>query len=361
MNQFRGAHNYAIKVANHITAMLAYWDKNQVCQFANSAYINWFGKSQEEMINKITIRELLGPGLYEQNLPYINAVLQGKEQTFERDIPLPSGEIKPSLANYYPDIENGEVKGFFVHVADVSYLKNLEEKLIKSNEITTSQNKRLLNFSNIVSHNLKSYALNIAAVLDLYENAESSLEKQKMIDFLKRISGSFSDTIDHLNEIVISQNLADVTPEPINLFKYIEKTQDTLSVQIKLAQATIINLVDREVHILAIPAYMESILLNFLTNALRYSHPDRKPIIKIESFIEKDMTAVIIEDNGIGINLDKHGSELFGMYKTFHGHPDAKGIGLYISRYQIETMGGEVAIESKEGLGTTFTIYLPSK
>lgn len=121
-----------IAIADHVDAMLAYWDKNLVCRFANKAYWQWFGKKPEEMINKITIQELLGP-LYSKNLPYIEGVLKGNPQTFEREIPTPAGEIRYSLANYYPDIDGEEVAGFFVHVADVSQIKKLEieqEKLV---------------------------------------------------------------------------------------------------------------------------------------------------------------------------------------------------------------------------------------
>lgn len=101
----------AVRVADHITAMLAYWDKDHVCRFANSAYVDWFGKKKEEMIDKITIKELLGP-LFEKNLPFISGALKGEIQTFEREIPLPTGGSRHSLANYYPDIVNGEVIGF---------------------------------------------------------------------------------------------------------------------------------------------------------------------------------------------------------------------------------------------------------
>src|SRR5690349_11732496 len=72
-------------VSDHIQAMIAYWDKGQVCRFANNAYMFWFGKSRDEMIGRITMKELLGP-LYEKNLPYINAVLTGVKQQFEREI-----------------------------------------------------------------------------------------------------------------------------------------------------------------------------------------------------------------------------------------------------------------------------------
>lgn len=121
----------ALSVANHVPAMLAYWDKEQICRFANKAYVAWFGKTREEMIDKITLEELLG-SLYKMNLPFIQNVLAGKPQYFERDIPVPTGEVRSSIATYTPDIVNGKVIGFFVHVADITPIKTLETELKKS-------------------------------------------------------------------------------------------------------------------------------------------------------------------------------------------------------------------------------------
>ena len=121
----------SMQVSDQASAMLAYWDKEQICRFANNAYREWFGRSKEEMIGKISLKELLGP-LYEKNLSYINAALSGNKQVFEREIHIPGGGIRHSLATYSPDISNGEIKGFFVHVADVTYIKALEEQLRSS-------------------------------------------------------------------------------------------------------------------------------------------------------------------------------------------------------------------------------------
>lgn len=126
----RNTSEFALLISDEISAMLAYWDKDLICRFANEAYVEWFGKSKEEMINKMHLRDLLGP-LYEKNLHYIKAALSGKRQLFEREIPLPKGGgVRNSLATYIPEIENGEVLGFFVHVADVTYIKNLEKEII---------------------------------------------------------------------------------------------------------------------------------------------------------------------------------------------------------------------------------------
>lgn len=100
--------------------MLAYWDKNLVCRFANPAYKDWFGISPEDMIDKMTIDQLLGNELYTKNFPFIKNALSGHTQTFERIIKTPAGLIRKSIATYTPDFEYGKVKGFCVHVADIS-------------------------------------------------------------------------------------------------------------------------------------------------------------------------------------------------------------------------------------------------
>ncbi len=107
--------------------MTAYWDADQRCRFANEAYWEWFGKSRAEMIG-LSLAELLGP-LYQLNLPHIQEALRGHSQVFERTIPLPDGRVKQTLATYTPDIVDNHVRGFFVHVADVTVLKELELEL----------------------------------------------------------------------------------------------------------------------------------------------------------------------------------------------------------------------------------------
>ena len=112
--------------------MLAYWDRDQVCLFANHAYRSWFGKAPSE-VEGMSMRALLGP-LYELNLPYIERALAGEVQLFERTIVGPGGVARESLATYTPDIVDGTVAGFFVHVADITPIKNLERHLEAARE-----------------------------------------------------------------------------------------------------------------------------------------------------------------------------------------------------------------------------------
>ena len=105
-----------------------------------------------------------------------------------------------------------------------------------------------------------------------------------------------------------------------------------------------------------IPAYLESILLNLVTNAIKYKHPDRDPVIGIRSYIEDEKKFLQISDNGRGIDMKLFKDKIFGMYKTFHYNKDAVGIGLFITKNQVESLNGKITVESEVDEGTTFTI-----
>ncbi len=128
------------RLADSVPGMLAYWDREQRCRFANRAYEAWFGVSPEALIGT-HIRDLLGP-IYALNQPYIEAVLRGEPQVFDRAIPDPAGGgARQSQTHYTPDIVDGVVQGFVVLVADITARKLLEEQLraekAKSDQLAT--------------------------------------------------------------------------------------------------------------------------------------------------------------------------------------------------------------------------------
>lgn len=131
--------NTVLTVTDSIDAMLGYWDLELRCRYANSAYKVWFGRSQDEMLG-IPMRELLGP-LFELNKPFVDSVTNGNVQHFERAIPLPDGSIRHSLASYYPDVSDGTLRGFSVHVADVTAVRlrelKLQDALAKANPLAS--------------------------------------------------------------------------------------------------------------------------------------------------------------------------------------------------------------------------------
>lgn len=122
-----------LELVDHLDAMVAYWDDQQVCRFANRAYEDWFGRGRKELLGT-TLKQLLGP-LYEKNRPHIEAAYRGERQVFERAIPRPDGNgVRHSLATYIPRVVGQQVVGMFVHVADVEPIKQLEMALIAAKE-----------------------------------------------------------------------------------------------------------------------------------------------------------------------------------------------------------------------------------
>ena len=104
--------------------------------------------------------------------------------------------------------------------------------------------------------------------------------------------------------------------------------------------------------------YLESIFLNLVSNALKYHSPTRRPEIRIKTYLKGKSLMLTFEDNGLGINLEKYGHQIFKMRKTFHEHPESRGLGLFLIKNQIESMGGEINLTSVVGEGTIFYVKL---
>ena len=241
---------------------------------------------------------------------------------------------------------------------DITIMKEAEKNLSNSLQLVTEQNKRLLNFSYIVSHNLRSHTSNIESIISLIESAESEEERNEMMQLLKSVSNSLDETMKHLNEVVNINTNINLVTKPLNLIKYIDKAKEVLSEQILSNKVTLTTNIPEDATINYNSAYLESILYNLISNAIRYRHPQRKPIISINLYQQNDKTIIEVSDNGIGIDLVRNADKIFGMYKTFSSNSDARGIGLFITKNQVDAMGGSITVDSIPNEGTTFKIYV---
>jgi PAS domain S-box-containing protein len=116
-------------ILDNMSAMIGYWDRDLRNRFGNHAYHDWFGIDPARMPG-MHIRDVIGEERFQLNFPYMQKALLGERQQFERPIPTPDGSsIRYSLAEYIPDIRDGEVQGFFVLVSDVTRLKETETAL----------------------------------------------------------------------------------------------------------------------------------------------------------------------------------------------------------------------------------------
>jgi PAS domain S-box-containing protein len=241
---------------------------------------------------------------------------------------------------------------------DITIMKEAEKDLNNSLQLVTEQNKRLLNFSYIVSHNLRSHTSNIESIIYLIESADSEDERNEMMHLLKSVSNSLDETMKHLNEVVNINTNINLVTKPLIFSKYVSKAKDVLSEQILLNDVSFITNIPDDAIINYNSAYLESIIYNLISNAIRYKHPQRKLIITINLYKENDKDVFEISDNGMGIDLAKNGDKIFGMYKTFSNNPDARGIGLFITKNQIDAMGGTITVDSEPNVGSTFKIYI---
>ncbi|MBE7641697.1 PAS domain S-box protein [Salegentibacter sp. BLCTC] len=253
--------------------------------------------------------------------------------------------------------KNDKITGYLGVAVDISELKRVETEIKSLLDITQDQNNRLKNFAHIVSHNLRSHSSGIIGLLDVLETDHPELKSNELFIMVSRGAENLQQTVEDLSDVIsVSFNKANL--HTVNLHDVIEKNIDSLSSQIRNAKINIENLVDLNAKIKGVPAYIESIVLNFITNAIKYRSPERNSYLKIYSTVKKDKTMLFFKDNGLGMDLKNHGDRLFKMYKTFHSHEDSRGLGLFIVKNQIESMNGKIEVESQENIGTTFKVIL---
>lgn len=244
-----------------------------------------------------------------------------------------------------------KMRGVFQDITD---LKLREVELNSALNVINGQNDKLKDFTYIVSHNLRSHAGNLKMITEMVELETEMEAKMEWIDLIKNVSSSLSETIDNLNGLV------SLNPEN-------KKRLSFLQIFDNIQKALNYKLMNEDVQLTAdfsgcefvdyVPAYLESIMLNLITNAIKYKHPERSAIIHLQTAVENNRPYLKVKDNGLGIDLERYGNRLFKINQTFHQNSNARGIGLYITKNQIEHMGGSIEVDSTVNSGTTFTIY----
>lgn len=239
---------------------------------------------------------------------------------------------------------------------DISSQKEKEIELAKMLEIVNTQNNKLLNFAHIVSHNLRTHSGNIKSLLDLHQ--EGLLSDEDTLSNIQIVSDELFSTIENLNDLVSIYTEKENNMQSLQVNSFIDKVMDVLHEAIKLKDIQVMNYVSSTVEVFCVPSYLESIMLNLVTNAIKYSDPNKdQPEIIFTTEINDEFVILNVKDNGLGIDLERHKESIFGLYKTFHRNSDAKGVGLYLTKNQIENMGGKIEVESTLNFGTTFKVY----
>ncbi|WP_299798263.1 PAS domain S-box protein [uncultured Maribacter sp.] len=260
--------------------------------------------------------------------------------------------------------EKGEMFEMFGTCQDITESKEEELKLIRAKEELeivaqklAYQNKQLADFTHITSHNLRAPVANLNSLMEIYKLSDDDEER---LD----IFGKFDTVIDRLtltlNTLIeaLKTKISDAQEEleSVDLNDIFEDTTQTLSGSI-LTSGAVIKGDFRELSTITYNRiYMDSIFLNIIGNAIKYKAKDRVPEIIVKSKVKNGRNIITFKDNGLGIDLERHGHKLFGLNKVFHRHPDAKGVGLFLTKTQVEAMGGTITATSEVNVGTTFII-----
>jgi len=351
------SHKIPAEMADKVPVLLAYWDMTLKCRYANKHYLDWFGKRPEEVINKASLPDLLGP-IYEQNYQYINAALKGRAQEFEIDLVRPSsGEKFRCLANYYPDVEDGEVKGFIAQVADISHLKQLEAERLERARLE-AKNTELESFAYIASHDLQEPLRTISNYIQIIKEDHGDKLEGSILDYCNFIEGATKRMkelvrvlLDH-SRIGKDRKLALCNAESI-----VTDVLGDMNELITTTGATIHH--EKLPTFLGFETELRQLFQNLLSNAIKFRKPGLPPSINISCEENKENYCFSISDNGIGIE-ERHYQRIFQIFQRLHGPQKYEGHGIGLANCQkiAELHGGKIWVKSEVGVGSVFSFTI---
>lgn len=331
--------------------------------YVNPAFTSMTGYKPEEILNN-SLSILRGPNTEIGVLKRIFQIIENKDEGLLEIKAYKKDKTEFWLRFTMIPIYNAENElSHWVSIQrDVTEEKNQEkekEQLIKE---LTQNNKDLKQFSYITSHNLRAPMSNLTGLLNLIEDIPiEDPELKEIINGFNKSTHLLNETIEDLTKVMIIKDNTSIQKENISLKDIFENVFSQLTNQIELYKPILRLDLDSVSLLNTNKAYLESILLNLMTNSLKYSSKDRLLKITIIAQQTGNTIKLIFKDNGIGIDLTKNKDKVFGLYQRFHDYPDSKGLGLYLVKSQVEAMKGTIGIESQVNKGTTITLTFKNK
>ncbi|MFD2246400.1 PAS domain-containing sensor histidine kinase [Pontibacter ruber] len=258
---------------------------------------------------------------------------------------------------------DGNILKWFGTCTDIEDHKRAEEELLEKNLELERINQDLDSFVYTASHDLKLPIINMAGIFEeLTQNASfNDPDAPRMIDMFNKSLQQIHSTIHDLAEVVKVQRIDEREREQVQLEQLVEDVQVSIQDLLRDTRATIITDFSAAPGIAFIKANLKSIFYNLITNAIKYRAHDRQPMVHLSTRHKGDYIELKVQDNGMGIDMNKHQSKLFQMFKRFHNHVHGSGLGLYIVNRLLTNNGGYINIESTLNEGTTFYLYFKQK
>jgi PAS domain S-box-containing protein len=326
--------------------------------FVNPAFTKITGYKPNEVIGK-TPSVFMSKNSIVKVLPQISAALKDKK-TFQFE----SFNTNKTGEGYWVNFimlpitnQEGEHSHWVSIQRDITAEKKQEKEKEQLIRELTQNNTDLKQFSYITSHNLRAPLSNLSGLLALLEDTPiNNPELELLLNGFKKSTQLLNETVNDLVKVIIIKDSPSMLREDVSIQEVFENVFSQLSFLISSIQPVLKMDLDAAPTLHVNKAYLESILLNLFTNSLKYHATDRALKISITSKETPDGVALLFKDNGIGIDLERNKDKIFGLYQRFHNYPDSKGLGLYLVKSQIESMGGSISVESKVDKGTTFTL-----
>ncbi len=328
--------------------------------FANKSFTQLYGLTPQQLVGK-TIYETIpnnnnAAELVKEAIEVMNS---GKRKIIpESTFTDHAGKERVFYSIKVPYNPVGQqVKAMLGIALDVTEQKAAETERMKMVADIMQRNNDLLQFSYIVSHNLRSPVANIMGLTDLLQSTEHDRDEEQV--FIKGLSTSakkLDDVIRDLNTVLQIRSKINERKEMVNLNKVCRDIQSDMSGLVENENVDITTDFTEIDTLYSIKSYLYSIILNMVSNSIKFRQPDIVPAILIKTHKVENGTQLIYSDNSIGIDSDKYGTKIFGLYNRFHDNIEGKGVGLFMAKTQVEALGGSIHVKSKEKAGVTFTI-----
>lgn len=323
-------------------------------RLVNPAFIKLMEYPEDELFAH-PISHLIHPDDREITSAYRDNILNGENLlNFENRYVTKSGQI---VWLAWTSIPVREKELVYAIAKNITFKKKLDEdrNMILANLARANQEMKQISYS--TSHDLRSPVGSLITILSLIDL--STVQNKETLEFFRLIKTS----TEKLQETLLAQvkylkekESLQVEIEEMSIKDSLSRVVDSISALIKDSNTSVkADFSDFDIIPFHKP-YLDSILLNLITNSIKYARPDITPFISIRTTIEEGRQKLIYSDNGIGIDMEKVGDKIFGFNQTFHKRSDGQGIGLYLVYTHITSMGGRISVQSKVNEGITFTI-----
>jgi PAS domain S-box-containing protein len=332
----------------------------------NPYLLDMLGYTRAELLKR-TFQDITHPDDLNIDLAFVAQLLTGEIDTYkmEKRYFHKNGNIVWALLTVSLIYNEDSTPRFFVaQIEDITATKMLISELEVKNDSLSAMSTdlkgkvhQLDEFNRIVAHNLRGPAGSIQMMLNMYKEETDEIEKEELFGLISQSSDALINTLQDLIQL-LEIRLNDSIPfDDCDLAEVVEKAQSMLNGEILRSQAKIST--DFGIQSVRFPkVYLESLFYNMLSNALKYKKDGTPVKIDISGSNENGRVKLAFSDNGLGIDLEKHGQNMFKLNKIFHKGYDSKGVGLFITKNQLETYGGSINVKSEPGVGTTFTVYI---